>query len=64
MSVCSQCVKTIADSKDNFDKTFFLNLSDSYIQYDVFDSDQSVVESNIYEERNDISSDFKLLKIN
>ena len=60
MSVCCQCVKTTADSEENNDKTIFLNISDSYIQYDIFDTDQSVVESNNY---NDISMNLKQLKL-
>ena len=50
MSVCCQCVKTTADSEDKYNKTIFLNLSDSYLDNNIFDSDQSIVESNNCEE--------------
>ena len=67
MSVCSQCVKTTADSKDNYDKTIFLNLLDSYIEYDIFDTDKSIVASNNYEEPitkcDELSSHLKFMKL-
>ena len=58
MSVCCSCVKTTADSKEKHDKTIFLNMSDSYIEYNIFDTDQSIIESNDY---NDISSNFAFM---
>jgi len=67
MSVCCNCVKTTADSNENNDKTMFLNISESYIEYNIFDTEQSSVESNSYIiKRNydfDITSKIKLIKI-
>ena len=68
MSVCCNCVKSTDDSKENHERTIFLNISDSCIEYDIFDSDQSVVVSNNYVEiyekdLNDISSKISLIKI-
>ena len=63
MSVCCNCVKTTCDSKEKNDKTMFLNISDSYIKYDIFDLDQSIVESNSYEDCIDISSKISAMKI-
>lgn len=50
MSVCCQCIKTTADSSQNYDNTIFINIDELYIEYDIFDSDKSIVESNTYEE--------------
>ena len=67
MSVCCNCIKTTSDSNENYNTTMFLNISDSYIEYNIFDLDQSIVESNSYEEIknncNDISSKISLIKI-
>ena len=46
MSVCNQCIKTTADSNVKYDKTIFLDISESYIEYNIFDSGNSIVESN------------------
>mgnify|MGYP001148361903 CR=1 FL=1 len=64
MSVCCQCVKNTADSQEIYDKTIFVNISESYIEYDIFDTDESVVESNNYNENNDISIKITRLKLN
>ena len=50
MSVCtSKCMKTTADSKDKFNKNeIYIDISDKIIEYDIFDTDKSVVESNDY----------------
>ena len=63
MSVCNQCLKTTADSNEKNDRTMFLNLSDSYVEYAIFDTDMSIVESNDYKECNDISSNLALMKL-
>ena len=63
MSVCSQCVKTSADSKEKYEKTIFLNISESYIEYNIFDTDMSIVESNEITKEIDISSNLALLQL-
>ena len=68
MSVCcSQCVKTTADSNEKNNKTIFLNISDIYIEYNIFDTDKSVVESNSYEiikkNCNEISTHLAIMNI-
>ena len=58
MSVCCMCIKTTADSKILLNKNeFFLDISDSFIEYDIFDTDHSVIDSNEYIESDiDITS--------
>ena len=63
MSVCSMCIKTTADSIEKYDKTLFVDISDSYIEYNIFDTDKSVVDSN-YLQQDDISLKFSKIKIN
>ena len=51
MSVCnSACIKTTADSKENYSSIFFLNVSDNLIEYNIFDTDNSIVDSNNFKE--------------
>jgi len=52
MSVCSQCVKTTADSNETDNKTIYVNILESYVEYDIFDLDKSIVESNNNKEYN------------
>ena len=63
MSVCCNCIKTTADSKDDYNRTFFMNISDSYIEYNIFDISQSEVNSNIFH-RNNQSNDELISKLN
>ena len=50
MSVCScKCMKTTADSHDKSNKNeIYIDLSDRIIEYDVFDTDKSIIDSNDY----------------
>lgn len=50
MSVCCDCIKTSADSKQNYDKTIFLNISDTYIESNTFDTTCESIESNIFKD--------------
>ena len=55
------CIKTTGDSKLNYKNSCFVNISDCIIEYNVFDTDKSEVESNSYEHTNveeDIVSNF------
>ena len=66
MSVCGQCVKTTADSNDKYDKTMFLDLYDLYIEYNIFSTEQSIVESNSEEQKincDNISTKLCLMKL-
>ena len=62
MSVCSQCMKTTADSNETDNKTIYVNISDSSIEYDIFDSGKSIVDSNTNKEYN-VSSHLASIKL-
>ena len=57
MSVCCECIKTTADSNDNNNKTLFLDISDLYIEYNIFDISQSEVNSNTFHKSNQLNDE-------
>ena len=63
MSVCSYCLKSTADSEDKYNKTIFLDLSNSCVEYNIFDCGESIVESNTNKEIDDIASYLLSIKI-
>lgn len=66
MSAFSYCVKTTADSSWKMtSKEIFININDEYINYDIFDTDKSVICSNsTYLNNKNLSFDINKLNIN